>query len=721
MQELNTQLAVIGAGPAGICAALAAARLGVQTVLIGNRPVLGGNSSSEIRVWTRGAVGAGGLFAEEMGIWGLLKLENLYKNPDANPVFWDEILLDAVLSQENLRLYLNTDITEVELEDGLISAISGTQQGTEAKLRVGAKYVIDATGDGSIGAKAGLPYYMGAKYITSGKQPLDTELLGSSILYYTRKEDHPVRFVPPSYAYSLEKIERIIGCGGRVVNEQLSGSDCWWFEYGGADNTITAAQDIALELKRLVLGVWNYIKNSGKFDAECYTLDWIGSIPGKRESRRMETAYLLTQQDILEGRQFPDGAFYGGWYMDFHPPGGILDSQADNCIQIPVGVYQVPLRCLYQERVPNLLFAGRNIGTRQEAFASSRIMNTCALSGQAAGTLAAACLTHGRAPGELIPQEVDALRQVLLREDMFIPGVTAADPSNLVQRAQLSASSSHDGAVRDSHFDLALTDEVFAVFPGIAGKKVVLSLKSDALTRLTGTIQSTMLPNRLLSDRDEGTFSWELIPGEQKIELTVPEGCGGRFCVLRFDEAPGVLLGLTKEGRTGFLCGHRQRPEYAHPALQYLPGEADGLYAPRQIQSGCSRPWGQPNQWCAAPKDRDPWLQLDWPSPVHIRELRLYLDPELSMELPSSRTQHWEDSHHYAPRTGMPEQLAKAIQIQVPDGAEGWRTIWSTQENYQRLVVVPFSDPVGTKTLRLRFLETWGGQSPAVFEVRAYE
>lgn len=104
MQTMRTQLAVIGGAPAGVCAAIAAAQHGVQTTLVTDRPVLGGNSSSEIRVWTRGATGAGNLWAEEMGVWGELKLENLYRNSDANPVFWDETLLDAVQCEKNLTL-----------------------------------------------------------------------------------------------------------------------------------------------------------------------------------------------------------------------------------------------------------------------------------------------------------------------------------------------------------------------------------------------------------------------------------------------------------------------------------------------------------------------------------------------------------------------------------------------------------------------------------------
>ena len=138
---------------------------------------------------------------------------------------------------------------------------------------------------------------------------------------------------------------------------------------------------------RIVMGIWNYIKNSGRFNAACYTLEWVGSLPDKRESRRMDTAYLLSQEDVLRHTDFADGGFYGGWYMDFHPAEGI-GSDEDNCTQIPVNVYAVPLRCLYHADFPNLLFAGRNIGTRREAFVSTRVMNTCGLSGQAAAALA---------------------------------------------------------------------------------------------------------------------------------------------------------------------------------------------------------------------------------------------------------------------------------------------------------------------------------------------
>ena len=189
---------------------------GVQTALVTDRPVLGGNSSSEIRVWTRGATGAGNLWAEEMGVWGELKLENLYRNSDANPVFWDETLLDAVLREKNLTLLLNTEIYEVELDGGRVAALRGVWQSSERQFHIEADYFIDATGDGTVSAKAGVPFSVG-----NGNH----ETLGNSILYYTRREDHPVSFIAPDYAYDMSHIEKILGCGGRIINERMSGSD----------------------------------------------------------------------------------------------------------------------------------------------------------------------------------------------------------------------------------------------------------------------------------------------------------------------------------------------------------------------------------------------------------------------------------------------------------------------------------------------------------------
>lgn len=717
MDNIHARIAVIGGGPAGVCGALAAARSGLETVLIQNRPVLGGNSSSEIRVWSRGAVGAGNFFSEEMGIWGELKLTNLYRNLDGNPIFWDDVLLDAVLAEPKLTVLFNTEISELKKEKNRILSVSGIQQGTERHFLVEADVFLDATGDASLGYLAGLPYYLGDAYIPSASAPLPEklELLGCSILFFTRQEDHPVSFKAPGYAYSMEEIAGLINHGGRVVNEKMGGSDCWWFEFGGSLDTIGQLQDISMELKRLVMGVWNYIKNSGLYGAENYTLEWVGNIPGKRESRRMETAYILTEQDVRMHREFPDGAFYGGWYMDIHPSDGIHGSDQENCVQVPVNVYQVPLRCLYHPGISNLLFAGRNIGTQRGAFVSSRIMNTCALAGQAAGVLAEAMVRSGKAPDEMTEEDIRGIQLALLRGDMFIPGLSLADPENLAPLARAVASSFHEGACRREAGLLPIVDGAFVTFPG-AGGSVELAVQAEAEACLHGQWFFSNLPNRFCPGGPGEVIAIPVQPGRQAVSLEVPQAGKGRFCTLVFSECKGVSVVCAEKGREGFLCGSRNSPVYFEPMLAYQ-GDA-GFYRPERVLEAPNRPWNAPNQWRAAPGDEEPWLELRWDTPQKIHEIQLYLDPSLNEELPSSRAKYWQESHHFVPRTSMPASLLRSFILkgQAADGS--WLELGRVRENFQRLVAIPVEGSP-FQVLRLEKAETWGGLA-AVYQISAY-
>ncbi|MDR2478246.1 MAG: FAD-dependent oxidoreductase, partial [Treponema sp.] len=432
--EVSADVVVVGGGVAGVCAALAAAGAGVRVSLITNRPVPGGNSSSEIRVWTRGASGGGNLFSEEMGILGELKMRNLYTNPECNVILWDEVLLDAILAEDRIQLFLNTHITGAELGGGKkLVLVRGFQMASEKELVFSGSYFIDATGDGSIGAAMGAPFVVGQE----GK---DSFTMGSSLFFVSKKAARPVPFIPPAYIHRIETIRRFISSGGRLVNEKLNGCDYWWFEIGGDKDTIRDNQEITLELKRVALGVWNYIKNSGEFAADNLALEWIGSMPGKRESRRFTGAYTLQREDLTGGRSFEDAVAYGGWFMDFHPAGGVYAAGEENCVQIPVFTYPIPLGCLHNPDFPNLLFAGRDISVSRDVFASSRIMDTCALTGHAAGAAAAYACLHVCPPSR-IGANVRALQELLASQDLALPWQVRDSGDNLARRARVSASS----------------------------------------------------------------------------------------------------------------------------------------------------------------------------------------------------------------------------------------------------------------------------------------
>ena len=156
------------------------------------------------------------------------------------------------------------------------------------------------------------------------------------------------------------------------------------------NDIIEDAEDIRDELIKCVYGVWDHLKNGGDHGAQNLDLDWVGIVPGYRESRRLEGDYILTENDIRANRIFPDAVAYGGWAMDIHTPGGLhdLDRQPSNVLNFE-GAYTIPYRCYYSRNMENLMMAGRDISASKIAFSSVRVMGTCAIGGQAVGTAAA--------------------------------------------------------------------------------------------------------------------------------------------------------------------------------------------------------------------------------------------------------------------------------------------------------------------------------------------
>ncbi len=723
MTEYTGDVVVVGGGLAGVCAAIAAARMGNRVLLAGNRPVLGGNSSSEIRLWTRGATGAGSLFSEEMGILGELKLRNLMANPDGNVLFWDEVLFDAVCAESNITLLLNTVVQGVEMDGPRVRTLTGYQMGSERAVRLTGEMYVDCTGDGAVAAAAGVPFRQGqearseyGEAFAPGEANSDT--MGSSILYYVKRLDHPVRFVAPRYAHGIEHIRSFVNRGSRFISEHQSGSDYWWFEYGGLLNTIDDAQAINLELKRLVMGVWNYIKNSGKFDADCLTLEWVGNIAGKRESRRMLADYMLTQNDIQACRDFPDNAFYGGWYLDFHPAAGVYSSE-ENCTQIPVRTYPIPLRTLCSQRCGNLLFAGRLIGATHAAFASTRIMNTCALSGQAAGTLAALCLRTGLTPSRQAAEQPGPVQQRLLMDDMLVLGASNLDGGDLARAARVTASSHLSQLDPRPKGRLPLASGAFVQLAVPAGvQSAGLYAEGPDSTDLAAELFTAPLPSRLSPGEPIGTLALRYEPGKP-ILMPLPPCEKNRFVTLILKPCPGVYLTAAARAPLGFLMGEQWSMAHQYPLVRMPLGD---LYAAHQVLGGMNRAYGQPNLWISR-EEPTPWLQLDWPEAVTFSRVLLYLNPDLAQELPSSFTQRWNASHMLEkPKPGRPWQLAGEMRLWVLDG-EIWRQIASVEDNWQRRVDIRLPRSATASALRV----TFGGadansesQQAQVFEIRVY-
>ena len=450
--HLETDFLIAGGGLAGVCAAIAAARHGARVILLQDRSVLGGNASSEIKMHAVGADAHGKKpGARESGIIEELLLEDAVRNPHRSYSQWDLLLYEKVKLEPNITLLLDTDLVGAEVEtrpDGrrAIRRVHAVRQPTEDEFVITAVYFADCTGDGRLGAEAGADCQIGREAKSAFGETLardvaDRQTLGSSILITAREYDQPQPFLAPSWT-------RRFHLGDFKHRPILSYEyGYWWFEWGGHLDSIRDNERIRHELLRIALGVWDYIKNSGHHpDSANWALDWVGALPGKRESRRFLGPHVLTEHDVLGGTIFPDQVAYGGWPIDLHPPSGVdvPDEPPYTPTHFP-HLYSIPLRSYYSRNVANLFFAGRNISATHVGFASTRVMKTCAVGGQAIGTAAALWLQAGRVDPDIAtvstPDRVRTLQQTLLRDDVFLPGLKNEDPDDLARGASASASS----------------------------------------------------------------------------------------------------------------------------------------------------------------------------------------------------------------------------------------------------------------------------------------
>ena len=610
--EKSYDIVVVGGGLSGMCAAIAAARHGAKTAIVQNRSVFGGNASSEIRMHIVGASShAAKPDLAETGILLEMLLENKRRNPYASFPVFDSVMWETVRFQKGLDSYLNTNMDDVVMESGQICTVICHQNTTETELRLSAKIFIDATGHGTLGVLAGCGSRMGTEAKSEFNEAdapdmTNTDTMGNSLMFSAVDRGEKVHFEKPKWAYTFTE-EQLkfrehadsIGShadGGRLVAfEEGSGrlpnfsnvdSGYWWIELGGDwDDIIRQSEDIRDELVKCVYGVWDHLKNQADHGVDNLDLDWVGMVPGTRESRRLEGDYLLNENDVRANRIFEDAVAYGGWQMDQHTPGGIMafDKVPSRILNFK-GCYTIPYRCFCSKEVPNLMMAGRDISTTKTAFGSTRVMGTCAVGGQAAGTAAAMAAQAGLTPAAFGRTHLRQLQQQLLKDDCYIPGLTNQDPADLARAARASASSSRPG------------------------------------------------------------------------------------------------------------------------------------FGPEQVLSGIARTeeGGRSNLWCSAP-EAAPWLELQWDTPVALRQIRLTLDPDLSQERCISVSKAFLDKE---PLGVAPTLLRDYTVTAYLDG----KAVFSTRvaDNHQRLNILDLPQEVSADALRVEIQATNGSPEARIFEIRAY-
>ena len=384
-------LVVVGGGMAGTCAAIAAARSGTKVALIQNRPVLGGNNSSEVRVHLMGDTDKN--YYPELGkiVEELDSGDPGNGNPDGDK-YGDARKLAVVQAEENISLFLNTHVDQVEMKEGKIQAVVGRNIATNQAYRFRGNLFADCTGDGTVGFLAGADYRVGRESQAETGESLapkeaDNFTLGTSNLWASVEQDTVSSF--PECPWAIQFSDEY-----HIDDHKAD----WQWETGfGNFNTISEAEQIRDHNLRAIYGNWAYLKNHKREKYANHELAWVAYIGGKRESRRLLGDHILTQMDIQDGKMYPDGCVTATWTIDLHFP------QPENARYFPgeeffaatkhikVKPYTIPYRCLYSRNIPNLFMAGRDISTTHVAFGSTRVMRTCGMMGEVVGYAAALC------------------------------------------------------------------------------------------------------------------------------------------------------------------------------------------------------------------------------------------------------------------------------------------------------------------------------------------
>ena len=432
--EHTTDLCVVGGGIAGVCTAVSAARNGIKVILMQDRPVLGGNASSEIRMWMGGAKGKD---TRETGIIEEMMLENYYINKSLSFNVWDDVIYGIVRSEKNITLLLNCSCLDAMCDGNRIISVKGWQMTSETFHTVKAKYFADCSGDSILAPLTGAEYMLGRESKSDFGETIppneaDKRTMGMSILLQPRETDHKCEFIPPDWAYVYEDDAALHERPHHIGID----TNFWWIELGGMQDSIHDTDALHDELLKIAYGVWDHVKNKGDHGADNWELDWIGALPGKRESRRYVGEYVVTQNDVEAGGKFEDAVAYAGWSMDDHFPEGFYYAGGHPTIYHPApSPWCLPLRALYSKKTDNLVFAGRNISVTHAALSSCRVMSTCGTLGQAIGTAVALAV---KADKHIRDINIKEIQQTLLYDDSYIPGVKR-EVSALTQKAKTNS------------------------------------------------------------------------------------------------------------------------------------------------------------------------------------------------------------------------------------------------------------------------------------------
>lgn len=396
-------LVVVGGGYGGMGAAISAARMGLKVALIQDRPVLGGNGSSEVRVWAMGGIRRGlypyiGEIVEEFQ-------DKAKASPGTKEEFGDELKEKVVRAEKHISLFLNNHVIASEMTDKAhIAAVIALDTQTSQRRRFEGKFFVDSTGHGTVGALSGAELTV-----------RETEHMGMSNMWRWDMTDSPQSFPPIAWGLDLEMQDFPYPKRGHAE---------WFWEGGFNVHPIMGLEATRDWNLRAAFGAWNAMKNkAGKEEHANAKLEWVAYIGGTRESRQLIGDVVMTREDVEQKKPFPDGTVPTTWDIDLHYPKEqyaakfpdnpfISKAKMDKAVDRQHG-YPVPYRCFYSKNIENLFMAGRDVSVTHEALGTVRVMKTGGMIGEVVGKAASICVKNQCTPRAVYERYFPELQQLL--------------------------------------------------------------------------------------------------------------------------------------------------------------------------------------------------------------------------------------------------------------------------------------------------------------------
>lgn len=725
---------VVGAGPGGVPAAIAAARHGLKTALITGRPTVGGNASREGTIGLDGA-GSRHLGFHETGIANEIKRIREYKS-----CTWQEAMEFLIANEENITVFCNELCIDANTVDGKINSATTINAITLEKSVFKGKMFADCSGDAWLGYYAGAAYRIGreAKWQYNEKfapEDADTLTMSGCICaqpdpdkrkfrgYRAENTDNPVIFKAPDWAVKLPEGDELHRTPmGDAIDSP------WWVENSNDFDDLWDDEFCRDQLVRIAVGYFDWVKNSWSGKEKCanYKLTGLALHNSKRENRRLMGVYVLNQNDFDGKTDFDDGVTYCGWAIDLHHPKGLFSGKEGPFYSNQnVPLTPIPFRCLYSKNIENLLMAGRCASVSHIALGSARVENTIATEGQVIGTAASVCIKNGITPRELYKTKMQQFRQLLLKDDVTVLGLKNEDKNDLAKSAAVTASSvskTETVSLLPGTYDewRPLTS------PRICGPKGEFTKYSAdyykvELKNTTDTEQKITAKLVILNDSDKPN-DYTVV---QSNEITVVKG--ESIVCLPFDKTPentswAVLIyaaeGLYWRGRRptnnkmhhftvegGRLVWQIDGCQLSFSDKVDITANAD----PGNVINGITRTTVNGlNAWVSDRKQKLPQSIT-----LKLAEERLISTVQITADVDLAYPMY---AFHYVP---LADRTVKDLTVSVHN-KDGWQDVGKVNGNFRRLIRVNFP-PITSDAVRITVTDTLGVSYAKIYEVRVYE